>query len=176
MAKDKKKKNKANADGNEKTGISMLSILRAVILPLLVAVVFLPSTIVLSVLMLPTLVAAVMDANKPKALSLTIGALNLAGASTAWFELLRQGHRIAIAQEIAMDPQNVFIAYGAAFVGWFLYMNVTALVAKVISRRAAMRIRSIDKRQNELKDIWGPAVATKPGKRAVAQENDQSEE
>ena len=173
MAKDKKKKEKPN--DNESGGLSTLSILRAVVLPLLVAIVFLPSTIVLSVLMLPTLVAALMDANKPKTLALTIGALNLAGASTAWFELLRQGHRIAIAQEIAMDPQNVFISYGAAFVGWFLYMNVTALVAKVISRRAGMRIRSIDKRQNELKDIWGPSVASRPGKPGSSQNSDEAE-
>lgn len=169
MAKDKKdKKPKDKKEEQAASGVGVLFMLRSIVLPLLIALLFLPTTILFAILMLPTLVAAVVDNNKPKMLALTVGALNLAGATTAWFELLRYGHSIDTAKSIAMDPQNVFISYGAAFVGWILYVNVTALIANVTSRRAFMRIHSIVKRQNALQEIWGGAVAPRRGQQAAA--------
>lgn len=154
------KKDKENKSDNKGKGIVYK--IRVFVLPVLIAILLLPSTIVLGTLMLPSFVAVLLDRMRPKMLAITVGALNLAGASAGWFDLLRTGHTIENAKNVALAPENVFTAYGAALLGWILYTNVTLLVAKAVARGATIQIKRIDKRQDELKNIWGPSVAGRP--------------
>jgi hypothetical protein len=54
---------------------------------------------------------------------------------------------------------SIFIAYGAAAVGWVIYYNVTPFVAVIVQNKNERRLKEIDKRQKELVKKWGVEVA-----------------
>ncbi|MBI3441793.1 MAG: hypothetical protein HY052_08365, partial [Proteobacteria bacterium] len=66
----------------------------AIFMLLVTAVLFLPTTILFSVCLIPTLVAAIVDTQRPKTAWLTVGAMNLAGTVPSWFMLWDTGHTI----------------------------------------------------------------------------------
>lgn len=122
------------------------------------ALVFLPSTIVLSVCLIPALVAAVIDNHAQKTAWLTVGAMNLAGTVPAWISLLDMGHTLAAAFQLIAQPGTVLVAYGGAAVGWIIYYNVTPFVASIILSKNERRLKDIDRRQQELIKKWGSGV------------------
>jgi len=69
-----------------------LSLRFAIFLIFLVAVFFLPTTIVFSVCLVPTLVAAIVDNHQQKTAWLTVGAMNVAGTIPVWVSLIDSGH------------------------------------------------------------------------------------
>lgn len=130
---------------------------------LVCALVFASSTLVFAVCMLPTLAAAVIDKSPQKTLWLTIGAVNLAGTVPAWFRLWDLGGHIDNAITVLSNPGILLIAYAAAAGGWVIHMNVTPLVASLITRRNEGRIKDIEKRQRELIRKWGEDIARTMG-------------
>jgi hypothetical protein len=136
--------------------------LRVLIFFLMVtAVVFIPSTIVIAVCMIPSFVAAIIDRQVPKTAWITVGALNLAGTLPAWFMLWEQGHRLDVAFQIITRPEVLVIAYGGAAFGWLIYNNVTPMVAGIVVSRNEKRLKDIEKRQKELARKWGEEVASR---------------
>jgi hypothetical protein len=132
----------------------------AIFMLFVTAVVFLPSTIVFSICMIPTLVAAIVDNNYQKTAWLTVGAMNLAGTVPAWFSLWDTGHTIPGAFNLVMQPETLLIAYGGAFIGWVIYNNITPVVAALVLNKNERRLRAIDKRQKELVKKWGEEVVS----------------
>jgi len=130
----------------------------AIFVLLVTAVVFLPSTILFSVCMIPTLVAAIVDSQRQKTAWLTVGAMNLAGTIPAWFLLWDAGHTIPAAFHLVVQPMTIITSFGGASVGWLVYYNVTPLVAGIILKKNEYRFREIEKRQKELIRKWGEDV------------------
>ncbi len=128
------------------------------LLVLTIAATFQASAILFGILMLPTFIARILDRHEPKTLAITVGAMNLAGMSAAWFELMERGHEVDTALQMAFDPANVFTAYGAAFFGLVIYLNITPLVANMRVRRARGELRTIAKEKAELITSWGQEV------------------
>jgi hypothetical protein len=120
---------------------------------------FLPSTIVLVICMIPTLVAVMVDRHPQKTAWITVGAMNFAGSLPVWVMLLQGGHTLEMAFQIVTRPAALVVAYGGAAIGWFVYNNVTPLVAGVVLGRNERRLKDIDKRQKELVRKWGEDVA-----------------
>jgi len=122
------------------------------------AVVFLPSTLVIAVCMIPAIVAGMVDRQKQKTAWITVGAMNLAGTLPAWFMLFEAGHTMDVALALVMKPGVLMMAYGAAAIGWVIYNNVTPLVAGVVVAKNERRLKEIAKRQKELVRKWGEEV------------------
>ena len=122
------------------------------------AIVFLPSTILLFVCMIPTLVAWVIDNQARKTAWLTVGAMNLAGTVPVWVNLLEMGHTVAGAFHMITDPKTIMLSYGGAVVGWAIYYNVTPFVASVVLKKNERRLRDIEARQQDLIKKWGKEV------------------
>lgn len=137
-----------------------LSFRFAVFMMMVTALVFLPTSIVLSVCMMPTLVAAIVDNQPQKTAWLTVGAMNFAGAVPACFNLWDAGHTVPAAFQMITQPMTVVVSFGGAAVGWMIYYNITPLVALMLLRRSEGRLTDIDKRQKELVKKWGPEVAS----------------
>jgi hypothetical protein len=125
---------------------------------LVMAVAFLPSTIVLSICMIPSLVAAMVDRHAQKTAWITIGAMNFAGVVPVWVMLIQAGHTLDAAFQTVLRPSSLLVAYGGASIGWFIYNYITPLVAGVVVGRNERRLREIDKRQKELVRKWGAEV------------------
>lgn len=124
----------------------------------LTAAVFLPSTFILLVGMVPTPFAILVDRTKGKNKVITVGAMNLAGCSPFLFELWMNGHNFAKAIEIVTDPFAIIVMWSAAAVGYIVNWAMTGLVTATLYQRGHARQRAIAERQKELVERWGQEV------------------
>lgn len=131
----------------------------SMVLSLTAAVIFLPSSAILAVGMLPTVVAALfVDRTKKKTMTMTIGTLNFAGCTPFLLKLWVVGHTFDNAIMIISDPYAIIIMYAAAGVGYLINWAMTDIVAKVLYQRGAVRQDAIVRRQEELVERWGKGV------------------
>lgn len=129
------------------------------IMGLVIAVVFLPTTVMLLFGMAPTLVIAMVDKSGKKLKAFTVGAMNLAGCSPFLFELWTGGNDFTKSFEIIFDPQAIIIIYAAAMVGYLVEWICTAMVSGFMYQKGVSRRKAILKHQEELKQRWGETVA-----------------
>jgi hypothetical protein len=121
--------------------------------------VLLPSLLVLSICLLPTLGAYVADRYRDKALAVTVGLLNLCGALPALGELWANGQTMHAAGEVLGDVFLWLVAYGAAGIGWLIFMMTPPIVQAYYSLSGRARIDELRRRQETLVETWGPDVA-----------------
>jgi hypothetical protein len=128
---------------------------------LLSGVVFLPTTVLLGVGMVPTLVALFAARTKTRARAITIGVMNFAGCTLFLLQLWTQGHDFDQAFAIISNPLNIVVMYSAAAAGAMLDWAVTGIVAGVVYQKGISRQKYIARRQEELVERWGPEVTGK---------------
>lgn len=119
---------------------------------------FVPTTIVLVCGMAPTAAAALIDTSRRKLKTMTIGMLNLAGCTYSLLLLWTTGHTIDNAFTILMNFQNMLIILFASAGGYMVEVAMSGLVAAFLFERSKARLRSIEKRQEELIRKWGEEV------------------
>lgn len=138
---------------------SAKSIKFAVFMLFVTMFVFLPTTILFAVCLIPTIVAYVVDDNINKTIWITVGSMNFAGTIPAWFRLWDMGHDITNAFSIILQPVTILVSFGGAAVGWFIYINVTPFIASILVMKNEVRLNQINKRIKELLRKWGTDVA-----------------
>lgn len=130
-------------------------------LALLPAALFaMPTAILFTIGMIPTMVALVIDRDPEKYAAVTVGSLNFCGVMPAAISLWQSGHTIDRATTLLLGPFNLlWILLGAA-AGWLVYFAVPPLVSMTIGIKAKAEIERLGKRQQELIQEWGEAVMT----------------
>jgi len=153
MASKNKKKNKQK---NKKSfGVQLWIFIFAV---LLMAIVFLPSTLLLTIGMLPTIIAAVVVSKNHKNKALTIGAMNFAGCFSYLLEIWQSNDRMATVLEVLSDPITVVIMYSAAGIGYIINWGVTNFVRQIMLSTTERKIKTIEKSKKSLEERWGRKV------------------
>lgn len=145
---------KKNKQKQKKSGWGMQL---AMIFGLLAAVLFMPTTILLVVGMLPTVVAAIID-RKGGARAITVGALNLCGCIPFLMDLWTKGHTTSLAVTLITDPLTIIVMYAAASIGYMIDWALSGIVATILVQRSTSRMEAIRKRQAELVARWGKEV------------------
>jgi hypothetical protein len=120
--------------------------------------IFLPSTILLALGMIPTAVAYVVDRDPDKTAPMTVGGLNFAGVVTFLISLWQAGHTMAALSKVLTDPFAWLVMYGAAGLGWSIYYGVPPAVVGWVVLRAEARIAQRIEEQRELVALWGTEV------------------
>jgi len=151
MAKKMQKNSKVKYQ--RKRGMSVI-----MIIGVLLAVLFLPTTIILGIGMMPTLVLLVIYMGRRKSKVITVGAMNFSGCSPYVFELWFSGQDIVNSLTILMDPKAIIVMYSAALVGYAIDWGLTEIVSGVMREKAKAQLKSMRKRQSELVDRWGETV------------------
>jgi hypothetical protein len=123
------------------------------------AAVLLPSTILLSVLMLPTLCAWIVDRVPGRSLALSIGLLNGAGTIPGMVQLWSGGHDLPTMSRVLGDPYVWFAAYLAAGAAWLIFLMLPPLLQRYYAFASDSRLRGLQKRQEKLRAEWGQEVA-----------------
>lgn len=131
----------------------------AVFFGMIMAVVFMPTTILLFFGMIPTLVAGIVDRSKRGTRVITVGAMNLAGCTPFLLDLWTSGHSMEIALTLLSSPVTVIVMWMAAVVGYMIDWSVSGIVSTVLVQRAEARLQSIRKRHEALAERWGPEVS-----------------
>lgn len=139
---------------------------------LLVVVLFiilsLPTVMVVGVGMLPTLVAYLVDRQRPRYAALCVGGLNSAGVFPHLLPIWFGMHTLNAAEEALTDVFVLVTMYGAALFGWMLYFAVPPLVGAVLSVMAQRRVALLRLSQKGLIEDWGESVANPPNAKAKA--------
>ena len=124
----------------------------------LMAAVFLPTSAILCIGMLPTFMVTVASAGKKMTKAVTIGGLNLAGCSPFLLELWSSDHSLDKALNIISQSKTIAIIYGAAAAGYAVDWTVTEVVSGLLYQRGNARKKAISDRQEELVRRWGREV------------------
>ena len=125
---------------------------------IIVAVLFLPTTLIFFIGMMPSICARVMDHSKEKVKVFTIGFMNFAGCFPFWFQLIKQGHDMDTAMRIIGQPTTIVVMYLAACLGYLVEWGVKNIVAYFMLQRGQARLKDILKIQDEMIKKWGPEV------------------
>ena len=128
------------------------------LLMLPVVAVLLPSCIVLAVNMVPTFVAYVVDKSHEKYLAITVGLLNACGALPALAELWMQGQSYDAALDISSNPFHWLMAYGAAAIGWVVYLGLPPVLGHYYGITSQTRLLNHRRKQEVLVRAWGEEV------------------
>ncbi len=123
-----------------------------------VVAVLLPSCIVLTVNMAPTIVAYVVDKSREKYLAITVGLLNVCGTLPALVGLWQQGQSYDAALDIAGDPFHWLMAYGAAGIGWVVYLGLPPILGHYYGITSQARLHNHLHKQQILVAAWGDEV------------------
>lgn len=129
-----------------------------VMLAIPIGLMIIPTVIVLAVALVPTGVAFIMERGKGYYGGLTVGAMNLAGASPYLADIWTEGHTVAVAVGIITNVFAWLIFYGAALFGWAIYSSTPAAVSAIMTMTAGQRITGLRATQRDLVQKWGPDV------------------
>ena len=125
----------------------------------IVAIVFLPSTILLLLGMLPTIVVSLSDRTAQRLKTVTIGCLNFASCFPFWIDLALGGHSVEQALHMVGQPATIIVMYMGAGAGYGLELFLTQMVANFSAQQGRNRLKNIQAKQKVLITRWGPEVA-----------------
>jgi len=123
-----------------------------------VALLLLPSTLVLMVAMVPTLVARIVDPSPGRHLTITVGSLNFAGALWFMHSLWTAGQGFSAIMPTLGDMIGWLSALVGAGLGWAIYSLMPIVSRSIATTKSNLRLRSIRKSQEDLVEQWGDPV------------------
>ena len=126
---------------------------------LMLTTVFMPTSMLLGVTMLPTLFSFLFDRSHGKSFTLTIGMLNLTAVVPSLITLWTTSHSISTANDIIADPRTWMTILGACGVGWLVFLAMPPIIKAYYEAVSASRIRTLRERQNTLRQEWGDEIA-----------------
>lgn len=129
-----------------------------VILAPLIAV-LMPTCMLLSLGMIPTAIVYLKDKTREKSFSITVGLTNLCGVLPMLGELWSRGQAMQVATETVSDPLFWMLSFGAAAIGWLIFMGMPPLIAAYYTMASDARIDKVLLRQRALMEMWGEEVA-----------------
>ncbi len=126
----------------------------------LVVTISLPSVLLLFFGMLPTMVAFIIDRSRQKHAMFSVGGMNFSGVFPFLLNLWTGEHTVnAATNMLTDDPFTLAMMYGAAGLGWLLYISVPPVVTAFLTVMAQHRIAQLRTTQTRIIEEWGEDVA-----------------
>ncbi|MDQ7246531.1 hypothetical protein [Dongia sedimenti] len=123
-----------------------------------VALLLLPSTLVLIPAMVPTLVARVVDPAPGRHLTITVGSLNFAGALWFMHDLWSEGQSFSAILPTLGDMLGWLAALVGAGSGWAIYSLMPIVSRSIATAKSNLRLNRVRKAQEALVEEWGDPV------------------
>lgn len=122
---------------------------------IVVGIIFLPTSMILFIGMMPTMSAVILGAARAKTRVSTIAALNMVGCMPFVIKLWAGENNFEASVLILMTPLTIVIIYGAAASAYLLDWAVTGVVSAYMYQKADRRVKAIDKRLDAVSEVWG---------------------
>ncbi|MFH1804542.1 MAG: hypothetical protein ABID63_06605 [Pseudomonadota bacterium] len=136
--------------------MSGVAVIASAVLLFMVA---LPTFVMLAVGLLPSMVAFMFDRGPGRYMSRCIFGLNFSGVAPYILEVWQNGGQtVSVATQQLIDPLTISIMYGAAGLGWIMYLAMPPIVANILNLAAQRRMSELRKRQRELIKSWGDSL------------------
>ncbi|MGY9006011.1 MAG: hypothetical protein ACKVJQ_07950 [Alphaproteobacteria bacterium] len=107
----------------------------------------LPTMLVVTIGLLPTLVALVVDVRPGRKAAQSVGALNIAGITPFLVTLWTGQNDIVSAMKILTDAFAWLVIYSAAGGGWLLYLGMPTVSSIFMQMTAKHKITNLEARQ-----------------------------
>ncbi len=130
-----------------------------VVVSLITAIVFLPTSFMLMIGMMPTFIAYFVDRGKVKVKAITVGSMNMAGCLPFIFELWAHGHTFPNAVNHITEPRTIVVMYFAAAIGYMIEWAVISIVGSIVLEKSKSRIVEIEKTHKQMEEQWGEEVS-----------------
>lgn len=118
----------------------------------------LPTMLVLTVGLLPTLVAFVVDLHPRKYATRAVGFLNIAGTLPFLISLWTGPHSLMEAMKILTDVVAWLVIYASAAFGWVLHLWMPTVAGFILQANAVRRLRRLESDQKRLVAQWGKGI------------------
>ena len=118
----------------------------------------LPTTMVLAIGMAPTMTAFIGDRTPGRFLTKCVAGMNFAGVIPSLYHLWSTGHDLSTAMKVITDVYAWLLMYGAAAMGWALFMGLPGAVAMFRALNAKRRIYVLTEKQKDLINEWGDCI------------------
>ncbi len=118
----------------------------------------LPTAMVLAVGLVPTVVALIVDLTPGRYLARCVLGLNIAGIAPFMHNLWSGGNDMVTAVGIVTDAVAWLVIYGAAAIGWMLFMGFPGAVAVFQTLNAKRSIYVLQEKQKSLLEEWGDSI------------------
>lgn len=133
----------------------------------------LPTAILLSVGMMPTLVALIVDMTRGRHLTKCVAGMNFAGVLPFLYRLVTTGHDVQMAMAIVSDALSWLVMYSAAAMGWLLFIGLPGVVSMFKVLTAKRRVYMLQEQQRTLLNEWGDCIV--PNRSAKEGNEEQAE-
>jgi hypothetical protein len=133
----------------------------AILAALLLTATELPLAILLLAGLVPSMVAALIDRARARYLTRAVGFMNLAGLAPLVMQLWGRGLTMIGLGDILSRPVNWLIMYGAAAIGWALFLGMPSLASIFVDIRADQLQQDLKTRAARLVEDWGDDVIGK---------------
>jgi hypothetical protein len=121
-----------------------------------------PIAILLSIALIPTMAAWVMDDTARQQLLRSVAPLNFACAMPFALQLWYGKNTSDRALQLLTNPYVPMALYGGALFGWVLYWAAPRILGAVMASRLERRRKQLILRQAQLVDEWGEEVKEAP--------------
>lgn len=118
----------------------------------------LPTMLLLTMGLLPTLVAFVVDLHPRKYAARSVGFLNFTGTLPFLVTLWSGSHELVAAMRILTDVYAWLVIYSAAAVGWLIYLGMPSVAGFIMQIHAGQRIRTLEVQRKKLIAEWGEDI------------------
>lgn len=136
--------------------------------------VLLPTCLLLSLGLLPTGFVYLKDRTREKSFTITVGLTNLAGVLPMLGDLWSRGQAMQVATEMLADPLYWILSFGAAAIGWLIFMGMPPLIAAYYTMASEARVEKVLQKQRALVETWGEEVMGDADEPAQGAEPDAS--
>jgi hypothetical protein len=115
------------------------------------------SLMILSLGMLPTLVAVFCDRTEHKYGVYCVGGFNFCGMLPFLLKLISD-HSLSAAMNIMSNVFSLAIIFGAAGLGWLLFLSIPPVISTFLIIMSDSRVKSLKTIQQRIIDEWGSSV------------------
>ncbi len=124
----------------------------------LAGIFLMPTLVLVSIGLLPTLVAFLTERKNKHYALVTIGAMNGAGIAPVAITLWQGTHTVAHAIDLLTLPLSWLPILIGAALGWGVYKAIPSLIVGYMTKRSRARIDTLRTRQKILIEEWGEEV------------------
>ena len=152
MARKKQQKGGRRRNDRRKGGLNGVLFLMMIGILFVVAM---PIFVLLSVGLLPSLVAYVIDPTRGKFQGRCVFGLNLSGVAPYAMGLLVGDQSLEAAMAIITDIGALVVMYSCAGLGWLIYLAMPKLLGEYLHMNAQRRMKELREDQQSLLEDWG---------------------
>lgn len=117
----------------------------------------------LSLAMLPTIVAYIIDRSPQKYATFCVGGMNFSGSFLYLMDLWAGERSVSSAMALITDVWTLLTILSAAAFGWMLFVAIPPVIATVLTVMAQRRLSLLRTTQLQLVQEWGESVGLPDG-------------